>query len=274
VVFNPTLTPAEFLELALLNFGFREVPASKAKRLKMLEEFLVRGDNNGRASALVVDEAHLLSPALLEEIRLLGNFENSDAKLLQIVLVGRNELNDRLDLPELWQLKQRITVRLSLQRLDRQAVEEYVAFRWNKAGGTPPSPFTAEALDAIAAWSNGIPRVVNLICDHALLIAFSESSRGVDVPTVREACRELSLATPSLGLRSLPVQSASQPPTPIPPQPERLLDTVAATQESDGTWGASQPSRLRRWLHLSSSQRSSPTTGRSTNILPLRERLP
>ena len=134
MIFAPTLTPPEFLEMALLNFGFKDIPASKAQRLKMLEEFLVRSDAEGKVVALIVDEAHQLSPELLEEVRLLGNFETSTRKLLQLVLVGQNELNDRLNLPELRQLKQRITIRLSLQPLDREGVEEYIRFRWTKAG--------------------------------------------------------------------------------------------------------------------------------------------
>ena len=111
VIFAPTLTASEFLEMALLNFGFKDVPVSKAQRLKLLEEFLVRSDADGKVLALIVDEAHQLSPELLEEVRLLGNFETNDCKLLQIVLVGQNELNDRLNLPQLWQLKQRIAIR-------------------------------------------------------------------------------------------------------------------------------------------------------------------
>src|SRR5579871_2815079 len=133
VIFHPTLSGPEFLEMMMMNFGLEQIPASKALRLKMLEGFLVRSDNKGAVSALIVDEAHKLSPELLEEIRLLGNLEASDHKLLQIVLVGQNELQERLNLPELWQLKQRIAIRLTLRRLDRQQVGEYVQFRWTKA---------------------------------------------------------------------------------------------------------------------------------------------
>ena len=198
-------------------------PSSKAQRLKLLEEFLVRSDADGKILALIVDEAHQLSPDLLEEVRLLGNFESNDCKLLQIVLVGQNELNDRLNLPQLWQLKQRIAIRLSLRRLDREAVEEYIRFRWGKAGGEEPNPFTNAALDGIACWSNGIPRLINVICDNALLIAFAETSNAIDIQTIREACEELALPTPTITPRSSTfagarpfVRPAGQPSSRVP----------------------------------------------------------
>src|SRR6266704_179334 len=96
VVTNPTLTPSEFLELALLDFGMTEIPASKAQRLWKLQKLIMEGQQNGKVSALIVDEAHKLSPEVLEEIRLLGNFEEADQKLLQILLVGQAELNEIL----------------------------------------------------------------------------------------------------------------------------------------------------------------------------------
>src|SRR5215472_8629790 len=111
VVLNPTLTPAEFLELALLDFGIGSIPASKAQRLLLLEEFLVKAREQKQVPVLVVDEAHKLPPDVLEEIRLLSNFEQAEAKLLQIVLAGQTELAAVLNRPDLRQLKQRIAVR-------------------------------------------------------------------------------------------------------------------------------------------------------------------
>ncbi len=217
VLFAPTLTPSEFLELAMLNFGFKDIPASKAQRLKLLEEFLIRSDASGKILALIVDEAHQLSPDLLEEVRLLGNFETTSRKLLQIVLVGQNQLNDTLNLPQLWQLKQRITLRMSLERLDREAVERYIRFRWDKAGGTDPVPFSNDAFDAIACWSNGIPRLINVISDNALLVAFSDTSHTVDTEAVREACEELSLPTPTVTRQTQPFAGAR--PVMLPGEP-------------------------------------------------------
>lgn len=258
IIFAPTLTPPEFLEMALLNFGFKDIPSSKALRLKLLETFLVDRDAEGKTLALIVDEAHQLSADLLEEVRLLGNFETSDHKLLQIVLVGQNQLSDQLNLPQLWQLKQRITLRFSLQRLDREAVEEFIRFRWCKAGGAEPTPFTTAALDAITAWSNGVPRIINVICDNALLIAFSESNPSVDLNTIREACKELSLPTPAITGNGASFSGARP----------AALKTYDEDIPQNG-WAASQPSLLKRWLRLASAQRR-PTRSK-TGILQLKE---
>ena len=262
IIFTPTLTGSEFLELTLLNFGFKDIPPSKARRLKLLEEFLLHADSEGRVAALIVDEAHQLSPELLEELRLLGNFETSDRKLLQIVLVGQNQLNDQLNLPQLWQFKQRITLRLSLQRLDRRGVEEYIWFRWRKAGGED-FPFSAAALDAIAAWSSGIPRLVNTICDNALLIAFSETTRDIDVRTVREACQELSLPTPAI-TRSSPSFAGARPVVAPVEEPSRAGDKSASEPAPEDVWDSWRPSLLRRLGRSSKVQPVARTRSRSS----------
>jgi general secretion pathway protein A len=273
VIFAPTLTGPEFLEMAMLNFGFRDVPQSKAQRLKMLEHLLLRSDAEGRVMALIVDEAHQLSPELLEEVRLLGNFETSDRKLLQIVLVGQNQLNDQLNLPQLWQLKQRIAVRLSLRRLDRQAVEEYIRFRWGKAGGQEPTPFSAAAFHAISTWSGGNPRLINVICENALLIAFSETSRGVDVQTVRDACEELYLPTPTIA-RSSPSFAGARPL--MGPSDQSLLEPAREPGEltepegAQDSWAMWRPSLLKRLMGRSAAQERARTRSR-TGILSLNE---
>jgi type II secretory pathway predicted ATPase ExeA len=282
IIFNPILTANEFLEMVLLNFGLDQIPASKSQRLKILEYFLVGCKVQKTVTALIVDEAHKLSPDLLEEVRLLGNFESDGQKLLQIVLVGQSELRDRLNLPELWQLKQRIALRMMLERLDRGAVEQYVEFRWDKAGGTTPSPFTAGALEALARWSNGIPRLVNVISDNALLIAFSETSRQVTITHVREACTELSLPTPPIGAsapadqpqsalgspRSFIPEISAPPQIPEPPKslhqpsvlgPPKVTDPpkvspngVAENGDGPKFWlEKEQPSLLKRWMRFS-----------------------
>src|SRR6266852_2095381 len=114
VIFNPTLTPAEFFELVLLNFGVNDVPDSKARRLMLLKDLLKKAHDENRVPVLVIDEAHKLSYEVLEEIRLLTNFETSDQKLLQIVLAGQPELNGLLNRKDLWQLKQRVAIRLQI----------------------------------------------------------------------------------------------------------------------------------------------------------------
>ncbi|MBZ5636725.1 MAG: AAA family ATPase [Acidobacteriia bacterium] len=251
LIFNPTLDAPEFLEMVLLNFGFQHIPSSKTQRLKILQDFLIRSDAEGAVSALIVDEAHKLSAELLEEVRLLGNFEASDRKLLQIVLAGQNELVDRLNLPELWQLKQRIAIRMSLKRLDRQAVEEYIRFRWGKAGGAGDIPFTNGAVEAIAKWSGGVPRLINGICDNALLIAFSDESHTVDVPQVREACKELDLPTTASLIRVEPPVPTRPALRPVPPvQTDLSKGLLERERPILSSWADSQPSLLKRWLRL------------------------
>ena len=196
LVTNPTLTPSEFLELALLDFGLTEIPASKAQRLWKLQKLILDGHHKGRVSALVVDEAHKLSPEVLEEIRLLGNFEDADQKLLQILLVGQTELNDVLNRQDLRQLKQRIGVRLVIGPLSTSDVSQYIRHRWVVAGGTHP-PFTAQAVAGIAAASGAIPRLVNSLCDNALTIAFAEGVKEVQARHVQMAAADLQLADPA-----------------------------------------------------------------------------
>jgi len=192
VIVNPTLTPPEFLEAALLDFGFRNIPVSKAQRIMILQEFLWKGNREGKISALVIDEAHKLSLELLEEIRLLGNLESGGEKLLQIVLVGQSELDELLNREQLRQLKQRIALRLAIEPLPAAEVERYIRHRWIKAGGNEP-PFTKDAIAYVAQVSKGVPRIVNLISDNALLQAFGENSVGVEARHVIGVCRDLRL---------------------------------------------------------------------------------
>ncbi len=216
VVFNPTLTPAEFLELLLLDLGVEEVPASKAQRLNRLLKLLVEARAQGRVVALIVDEAHRLSPEVLEEIRLLGNFENHEGKLLQIVLLGQNELGQLLNRENLRQLKQRISLRFSLGPFSEPEAENYVRHRWGKAGGGSEPPFTAEALRGVARWSRGIPRTINAICDNALLLAFAESSRVVQTNHVLQAARDLDLLRAPAPAPSVQAVSSLAPAETIP----------------------------------------------------------
>lgn len=194
VILNPTLTESEFLELAMLDFGFSSVPASKAQRLIQLQEFLLRARQAGKIAVLVIDEAHKLAPSVLEEVRLLSNLELPGEKLLQIVLAGQVELLETLDRPELRQFSQRIAVRLVLSPLMPADVEQYIALRWAKAGGKTAPPFTPEAYAEIAYCSRGIPRLVNAVCDNALTTALVDKPALVAVRHVREAARDLSLA--------------------------------------------------------------------------------
>jgi general secretion pathway protein A len=215
VILNPCLSPDEFLELMLLDFGVPSIPESKAQRVWLLQELLLKTHAEGRIGALIVDEAHKLTPEVLEEIRLLGNFELSDQKLLQIVLIGQPELADTLNRPDLRQFKQRIAVRLNLQPLSSWEVREYIAHRWKQGGGETP-PFDAEAIEAIAGWSGGICRVINAICDNALLSAYGEGVHEVQVRHVRAAAKDLDLFALIGGLDVMPDSARKRPPDPAP----------------------------------------------------------
>ena len=210
VILNPTLTPAEFLEMALIAFGIAEVPAGKTQRICLLERFLLECQAKGNAAALIIDEAHKLSPEVLEEIRLLSNFELCDQKLLQIVLVGQSELRALLNRHDLQQLKQRIALQFSIVPLSAAEVEPYLQYRWLKAGGGNALPFRPEAIQLIARASCGIPRVMNAISDNALLQAFAGGAAVVAEEPVRAACRDLDL------FLDPPPPSAAAPPVAPP----------------------------------------------------------
>jgi general secretion pathway protein A len=212
VILNPMLTAAEFLEMALLDFGVTEIPANKAQRLTKLRQLLIEADRQKTICALIVDEAHKLTPEVLEEIRLLGNYEHSDHKLIQILFLGQTELADLLNRPDLRQLKQRIAARFSIGPLAAAEVEQYIQYRWSTAGGKVV-PFTREALDSIAHHTNGIPRVINAVCDNALIHAFGEGVNMVQANHVLEACASLDLVAPARKPSPAAVIEAAELPT-------------------------------------------------------------
>jgi general secretion pathway protein A len=188
---NPALTPDDFFEATVRDFGLPR-GEGKADRLWSLEDFLLRTQAEGKISVLFVDEAHRLSIETLEEIRLLSNFETEREKLLQIVLVGQDELDEILDRRELRQLKQRVGVRLHIGPLSMNAVGSYIAHRW-KCVSPAASPFSEDAIRCVCQFSAGIPRVINSICDNALLIAYAEGSKVVTKEHVNEVSRDLRL---------------------------------------------------------------------------------
>jgi type II secretory pathway predicted ATPase ExeA len=225
LVMNPTLTPSEFLELVLLDFGVKDVPASKARRIWILQDLLLQAEKQGKVSALVVDEAHKLSPEILEEVRLLGNFEASDRKMLQIVLAGQPELDVALRRTDLRQLKQRIAMRLLIRPLQAEDVSKYVRHRWLRAGGEEP-PFTREALSRIAEVSRGIPRVINSLCDTSLISAFAGKSFRVEASHVWEAVADLDLS--DLAVESILERQLDERAEFAPQPTENVLAEVAA----------------------------------------------
>lgn len=194
VIINPALTRSELLECILMDFGVKDIPSSKALRLYLFKDMLVKANLEGKISVLVVDEAHLLGPDLIEEIRLLSNFETPEQKLLQIVLAGQKELNNILNLPSMTQVRQRVAIRMRLDPLDRGDIERYLRIRWTRAGAHHPLPFSPDAIESIARLSAGVPRLINAICDAALINAYGSGKREIRAAGIAEVATDLQLA--------------------------------------------------------------------------------
>jgi general secretion pathway protein A len=191
-VFNPMLSPEEFLKYTLADLGLRGQYPSKNELLFEFYGYLVQRQRLGQTTVLIVDEAHLLSRELLEEIRLLGNLENQQGKLLQVALVGQPELDERLDSVELRQLKQRIALRCQLQPLSQEQTREYVNWRLLRAGANGQAPiFGPESIAEVYEYSGGYPRLINTICDNCLIFACGAATRAITAELVNDACKDL-----------------------------------------------------------------------------------
>jgi type II secretory pathway predicted ATPase ExeA len=164
---------------------------SHAQRLFELNEFLISQHRDRLSPILVIDEAQNLSVPTLEAVRLLSNFETTSAKLMQILLVGQPELRDKLNTVELRQLKQRIGLRCHIGPLSPEEVRLYVRHRLRIAGATDAGIFTDAAIQRIAEYSRGTPRVINIVCDHCLLSGYADSKRRIDSGVVDEAIEYL-----------------------------------------------------------------------------------
>ena len=231
IILNPILSPAEFLEYVLLDFGVAITSGSKAQRLWKLQEFLLQAYRENRIAILVIDEAHKLAPDVLEEIRLLGNFEYGDDKFLQIILLGQCELDDLLNRQDLRQFKQRVALRIYVDPLPAVEIGDYIRFRWEKAGGTA-TPFTPEAIWEISLLSRGIPRVINSLCDTALSAAFAEASHIVTELHVTEAGANLGLTKAQLSsaAEQIPISEPAANPG-ILPQPQEISPPTSTLKQ-------------------------------------------
>jgi putative secretion ATPase (PEP-CTERM system associated) len=189
---NTMLDARELIEAVMLDFGLApQIGQSKPAMLRELARFLVEQRSAGRLALLIVDEAQNLSPAALEEIRMLSNFETEKSKLIQIVLVGQPNLHDVLSRPEFEQLRQRITVRYHLRALDPGETAAYINHRLKKAALGTPMELSAPVTDLIGRASQGLPRRINIIADAVLLFGYGEDKAVVDVPLVQDVLTEL-----------------------------------------------------------------------------------
>ncbi len=193
-IFNPILSTAEFFDL--LAGEFRMQPQqSKAVMLRLLGNVLMSRHSQGLRTVLVVDEAHLLPHHLLEEIRLLSNFETNREKLLQVILCGQPELHELLGQPELRQLKQRVSLKCSIKTLTPHETGEYIRWRLRIAGCTNENLFEPEAIKMVHRFSSGIPRIINNICDNAMLTGFSEGSSRITNAIINDIVDVLDLTS-------------------------------------------------------------------------------
>lgn len=192
-IFNSQLNVLQLFDLMMADFGIPSESRDKSHVLMRLNQWLLQRYRDRKTSVLIIDEAQNLSLDVLEEVRLLTNFETANEKLLQIVLSGQPELDDKLRDPRLRQLRQRITMRCRTQPLSLQEVSGYIAERLRIAGANGTPIFTPEAIQAIYKYSRGIPRVANLLCENALIGAFVDQVRPVPPRFVEETAHEFEL---------------------------------------------------------------------------------
>jgi len=205
---RPMLSRSEFFECLLTAFNLKADFASKVEVLNQVNALLLERYSLGRLTVLIIDEAQNLSDEVLEEIRLLSNLETSTEKLLQVILVGQPELSARLDLPHMRQLKQRISLRCSLEPLTLSDTAEYIRTRLQIAGLPNQEIFSDSCIVEIFRSSGGIPRLINTICDNALVTGFASDLKTISVEIIDEVAEDLQL-------------------TPIP-KPDSFNETVTA----------------------------------------------
>ncbi len=203
LIFNPTLSPMEFMRYIALDFGLPVAGKAKDELIHVLNAFLLQRHQKRLTTILVVDEAHHLSPEILEEIRLLTNLETSQQKLLQIVLAGQPELDQKLDSHELRQLKQRIALRCHLDPLNPNETREYMRRRLRVAGAPAASEiFPGPAIEAVFRHSRGIPRLINTICENALLSGYAKHAATITSEIIDGVAGDLRLGVVALEPRN------------------------------------------------------------------------
>jgi general secretion pathway protein A len=192
-LFNSRLSPTEFLQYILADFGLPTQGKNKSELLIELGQFLIGRGARRQTTVLIIDEAHHLSAEILEEVRLLSNLETTDDKLLQIVLVGQPELDDKLDSVGLRQLKQRIALRAHLGALDAEETKGYIEQRLQIAGAESNLLFPPQTVTAVYRHSRGFPRLINTICENSLITAYARQMPSVTPDIVADVAKEFRL---------------------------------------------------------------------------------
>ena len=213
LIFSAITSPIDLLRYVCEEFKLIE-PMQGLKDahdyIYLLNEFLLQEYRRGQNAALIIDEAQNLSPEVLESVRLLSNFETTKDKLLQILLVGQPELNDRLNTAQLRQLKQRITLRHHLRSLSLSECQQYIANRL-KCAGASAEIFLTKAVEAVHHYSGGIPRLINVICDNAMISAYALETQEVEARFVQEVADDLFLSNGA----AKPAPVRRDPPAPV-----------------------------------------------------------
>ena len=191
-ILNPNFSDVQLLQLILRDLGIRNHQSSdKLELIESLNAFLLDQSGQGNNVAIIIDEAQNLDVHQLEQVRLLSNLETEKHKLLQILLVGQPELFDKLKLPELRQLNQRVSVRYHITPLQSADVKNYIQHRLKTAGSLSRIQFTDNAFEIVYFYSKGVPRLINVICDRALLAGFVKDSFVIDADIIHQSAREV-----------------------------------------------------------------------------------
>jgi len=190
-VFNPNLGPTDFLHYVCQDFGLRGQKRSKGQYISYLQNFLMDCYAKNENVVLIIDEAQNLDPNLLEEVRLLTNSETPKSKLLQVILMGQPELDAVLDNFKFRQLKQRISLRYHMKPLNKGEMKKYITYRLIRAGAKDTRIFTPKAVDRIYRYTKGIPRLINIICDNALLSGYGADLKMIGDRTILEVIHNL-----------------------------------------------------------------------------------
>lgn len=190
-ILNPNLSELQLLQAIIEDFGLLVEKKTKLGLLQQLNSFLIEQLEKDFNVVLILDEAQNLKIELLEHIRLLSNLETNKDKLFQIILVGQPELKTKLQSPQLKQLRQRIGIRYHIMPLDRDEIDKYITHRLTVAGSDGSIEFTPEAMDEIYKYSNGVPRLINILCDKCLLLGYVTEVKTITKEMVLKSIREI-----------------------------------------------------------------------------------
>jgi len=235
-VFNTTLTSKELVRYICRDFGFRPKGKDMSDLLMELYEFLIKDFEQGKYAILIVDEAQNLQPNVLEEIRQMSNLETASRKLLQVVLSGQPHLDHHLDDPSLHQLKQRIALKARLTRLDSQDSRRYILHRLQVAGAKRDDIFSPAAIEAIHEIADGVPRLINQICDSAMMTGAKRKEKQIESSLIRELAESGSfthaVAASDSERGKLVIEQVKKEPEPYAEEPE--LEAELVQEKVDG----------------------------------------